>query len=109
MSTLRQFTTVMCIASFATLPGTSAIASADDDGFVAAMQIYRDGHYPNAYGRLAVLAEGGHAEAARIALPMVRNGPQLYGSDWPASTHQIERRSELASIRQPYFAPTGGD
>ena len=35
-------------------------------------------------------------EAARIALLMVRYGPELYGSHWSATTRQIERWQRLA-------------
>lgn len=109
MTPLRQLTKVLCIAGFATLAATSATAAPDDDQFVVAMQIYNDCHYPIAYARLSGLADSGHAEAARIALLMVRYGPQLYGSEWSASPRQIDNWIRLASIEQSYFVAAGGD
>ena len=99
MFTLRKIAVGLCIASFATMTATSATAATIDDDFDAAMQSYDDCHYSIAYDRLAVLADGGHAEAARIALLMVRYGPQLYGGQWSASTYQIENWTRLASSK----------
>jgi hypothetical protein len=99
MVTRRQLAAALRVASLATLIATSAVEAAEDDGFGAAMQNYDECHYSIAYDRLAVLADGGHAEAARIALLMVRYGPQLYGGQWSASPYQIEHWIRLASSK----------
>ena len=104
MFTLRQVAVGLCIAGLATLTATSATAAADDDGFGAAMQNYDDCHYAIAYDRLAVLADGGHAEAARIALLMVRYGPELYGDRWSASPYRIKHWMQLASSKPANIA-----
>jgi len=109
MNLLRKFARTLCVAGFALAAATSATAATDDERFIAAMQLYDDCHYSVAYGRLVELADGGHAEAARIALLMVRFGPQLYGSQWSASANQIERWIQLASRNQPAFVADGGD
>ena len=108
MSTLRQFTKALCFASFVTLAATSATAATDDNVFDAAMQAYDDCHFAIAYDRLTVLADGGHVEAARIALLMTRYGPQLYGNQWSASSYKIENWIRLASSKPANFIATGG-
>lgn len=109
MSKLSKLTQLLCIASVATLCATSALAAAEDDRFVEAMRLYHDGRYAASYGRLVELADRGDAEAARIALLMVRYGPQLYGSQWSASGFQIERWLSLATVRPPQLVADGGD
>lgn len=81
----------LCVASFAVLAAAPSAAADTDDAFVAAMRAYDAGRYAFAYGRLAALADAGHPEAARVALMMLRFGPRLYGSEWSASTGQIDR------------------
>lgn len=93
MFTLRQIAMSVWIASFATL----ATAAPEDDSFSTAMQDYDDCHYTVAFRTLAALADGGHPGAARIALLMVRFGPQLYGSQWAASPDQIDKWARVAS------------
>lgn len=109
MSLLRKFVRTLCIAGLAVAATTSAIAAGDDERFVAALQLYHDGHYSAAYGRLVALADGGHADAARIALLMVRFGPQLYDGQWSASASQIELWIALASRNPLHFVADGGD
>jgi hypothetical protein len=101
MKPKRKFAQTLCIALLAGLATTSATAAVDDEAFDAALELYHVGHYSSAYGRLAALADEGHAEAARIALLMFRYGPQLYGSAWSASPDQVERWSRLASVKPP--------
>ena len=108
MFTRRQVAVGLCIAGLATLTAASATTAADDGGFGAAMRNYDDCHYAVAYDRLAVLADGGHAEAARIALLMVRYGPQLYGDRWSVSPSRIEHWIRVASSK-PANVATAAD
>jgi hypothetical protein len=73
-----------------------ADASKSETAFTAAMTKYKQGQWPNAYGRFVALADHGHPEAARIALIMLRHGVKMYGSDWGASPTQIEQWTKLA-------------
>lgn len=66
--------------------------------FDAAIEAYRAGRYPVAYGQMVALAGEGHGEAARIALLMHRYGKRLYGSDWDATPDQIQRWLALATL-----------
>lgn len=76
----------------------ATIAPADFDYAVA---LYQKGRYAGAYGRFARLADAGNAEAAGIALFMVRNGKGLYGSEWTATNDQLGRWTALGKSVQP--------
>lgn len=52
--------------------------------------------YAQAYGRYADLADAGDPAAASMALAMVLHGPALFGSDWSATSAQLQRWSALA-------------
>ena len=52
--------------------------------------------YAEAYGRYADLADAGDPAAASMALAMVVHGPALFGSDWSATSGQLQRWSALA-------------
>jgi hypothetical protein len=52
--------------------------------------------YAEAYGRYADLADAGDPAAASMALAMVMHGPELFGSDWSATSAQLRRWSGLA-------------
>jgi hypothetical protein len=58
--------------------------------------LYADGRWSTAFGRFAALAEHGHPDAARIALLMVRYGPQLYHSAWSVTAGQLARWQQAA-------------
>lgn len=69
--------------------GTASLASSERARFEEAQQLYRIGRWSAAYGRFATLADRGNADAARMALQMLRHGPDLYGTDWSASASQV--------------------
>jgi hypothetical protein len=77
--------------------------------FNDAMEQYRDGRWAAAYGRFAWLADHGHAEAARIALLMLRHGVRLYGHEWAASQPQISQWMRLAVQRMEQLRSESGD
>ena len=58
---------------------------------------YERNSWQSAFASLAQLADGGHAEAARIALLMARNGQALYGQDFGVSRPRLATWTELAS------------
>ena len=97
----------LCVATLATLAAAPAVAA--DDTFVAAMRAYDEGRYAFAYGRLVALADAGNADAARVALLMLRFGPQLYGAQWSATPGQIDRWLASASMPQATLVAEGGD
>jgi hypothetical protein len=63
--------------------------AAQDARFREAMRLHKLGRWSAAYGRLAALADEGHAPSARVALAMLRNGPGVYGTDWTATPRQV--------------------
>lgn len=63
----------------------------------AANSDYERNSWQAAFGTLAQLADGGHAEAARIALLMVRYGPALYGQEFGVDRVRMASWGDLAS------------
>ena len=59
------------------------------------MEAFRCGRYASAYSRYAALADAGDVASAQIALVMLRNGPELFGSPWEATPGQQARWSAL--------------
>jgi hypothetical protein len=77
--------------------------------FSYAAQLYHEGRWSGAYGRFARLADAGDAEAARVALHMLRMGSTLYGTDWGASQPQIDQWTRLAGAPLPVLVSVSGD
>ena len=63
----------------------------DSEAFALAMADYQRQHYAAAYQALWRLADQGHGEAARIALPMAVHGPRLYGMQFAIGPVQRAR------------------
>lgn len=73
----------------ASLLSTSALAQGPADAALdSAQALYDKGDYDPAYQRFAELADGGHAEASRIAWLMNRHGLRLYGRSFAATPYQ---------------------
>lgn len=68
----------------------SCAAGAQNAEFDAALREYRAARWSAAYGRLIVLANNGHRDAARMALFMYQFGPTLYNTRWDASVEDVE-------------------
>ena len=64
-----------------------------------AVDAFRAGRFPEAYGRFIRLAELGDAEAARLALWMYQRGPTLFGREWDATPEQIASWTAQATRR----------
>jgi hypothetical protein len=80
-----------------------------DEAFDEALELYAQGRWSAAYGRLARLADEGHAEAAGIALLMLSNGPRLYGQPWSASPSQVDHWRALTRWRTDALMARAGD
>lgn len=65
-------------------------------GFEAAMRDYDAQRFGKAFDTLALLADSGHAEAARIALLMSAQGPRLYGRRFELHPQRRERWLDVA-------------
>jgi hypothetical protein len=66
--------------------------------FELAMSRYERCHWHQAYTLLAMLADEGHAQAARTALLMHAHGPTMYGLDFPAAAERRERWLAIAAM-----------
>lgn len=64
--------------------------------FEAAMRDYEAQRFGRAFDTLALLADSGHAEAARIALLMSAQGPRLYGRRFELHPQRRERWLDVA-------------
>lgn len=98
---------LLCANATAATPSIH-VASADA-AFSDALEQYKQGKWTAAYGRFAALADQGHAEAARIALLMLRHGAKLHGQDWGASQPQINQWMNLALQRMEELKSESGD
>lgn len=91
--------------------GTAPAEPVDERGFAEAVASYRAGRASEAYGRFHKLAQQGDADAARIALFMLRHGPILFGTYWDASTEDVQDFTRLAVTgaqrMPPEFVPVG--
>jgi hypothetical protein len=79
----------------------AASALAQETSFPDAVRSYRAGHWSAAYGQFRYLANGGNAEAARIALFMHGHGRLLYGSGWDATEEDLALWNRLSAFRAP--------
>ncbi len=67
--------------------------SASPEGLEDAMYQYDRGHYAEAFEVIAHVADGGDAEASRLAIDMWRFGPALYGIRFPVRMDQLQHWS----------------
>lgn len=61
-----------------------------------ALEKFRHGRFPEAYGRFVDLANAGHAPSARVALWMCQNGPNLFGSEWDCTPDEAAEWAALS-------------
>lgn len=106
---LKLFSVALAVGLICAALLPSAQADGVETSFSQAMAQCRQGHWSAAYGRFASLADQGDVEAARIALLMLRYGPQMYGVQWSASQPQIELWSQLASQPMDGLTSESGD
>jgi hypothetical protein len=77
--------------------------------FARAMREFKAGRRTAAFGMFTRLADDGDAEAARVALLMVRYGDALYGAGWGASQEQIDYWLAISRKPMPRFLAESGD
>jgi hypothetical protein len=71
-----------------------------------ALESFRQGRFPEAYGRFIDLANAGHPASARYALWMCEQGPSLFGKDWDCAPHEVEDWARLAGVAAPRTGET---
>lgn len=82
-------------------PATAAPTTQAERLHARAVQAFREGRFPEAYGRFVGLANAGHPASARYALWMCEQGPALFGSLWDCAPHEQEDWARLAVKPQP--------
>lgn len=66
-----------------------------DARYDAARDQYEIGHFQLAFAEFAALADGGHCEAARMALQMLRHGKSLYATEFHAPLERAQQWQRL--------------
>lgn len=104
----RWFAALACVLALGAAQARSP-GGGHEQQFQQAVQLYKEGRYSAAFGRFAMLANKGDADAAHIALFMNKFGPTLYGAWWDADPTDV---SDWASLirepggrMQPVFVP----
>jgi hypothetical protein len=95
----------------AAAPATAAVAAGApaDTMFADALELYRSSRWSAAYGRFLRLADSGNADAARIALLMLRHGHDLYGTEWAAAPSQVTAWERMVGAAQPLAVFVSGE
>ncbi len=70
-----------------------------------AVEAFRQGRFSEAYGRFVHLANAGHAPAARLALWMCEQGPELFDKDWDCGPEEVVDWASLARVPVPQIEP----
>lgn len=65
-----------------------------------ALESFRAGRFPEAYGRFIALAQIGHPASARYALWMCEHGLPLFGKNWDCSQEEVEDWARAARVAQ---------
>ena len=84
------------------LPAQAApAASHAERAHARALDSFRQGRFPEAYGRFVELADAGHGASARFALLMCEHGPALFGKDWDCGPEQVQDWARAAGVAAP--------
>ncbi len=63
-----------------------------------ALESFRAGRFPEAYGRFIALAQIGHPASARYALWMCEQGLPLFGKNWDCSQDEVADWADAARV-----------
>jgi hypothetical protein len=99
MHALARLAGAGALALGAALAVAQSAPTASDAPFERAMHDYEAQRFGKAFDALALLADGGHPEAARIALLMSAQGLRLYGRRF--ELHPLRRERWLDSATGP--------
>ncbi|WP_305751203.1 hypothetical protein [Leptothrix discophora] len=101
-------TFVSLVGALALLAGTLSAAAAQptyaERMHARALDSFRQGRFPEAYGRFVDLANTGHPASARYALWMCEQGPALFGKEWDCAPHEAEDWARAAGVVSPQVA-----
>ena len=100
---------LMALALISSVMPTSAQAmqatqaTHDERMHARALESFRQGRFPEAYGRFIDLANAGHPAAARYALWMCEHGLALFGKDWDCATQEAQDWARAAGVAPPHI------
>lgn len=100
----RQLACLTLMVSNGAVPVCAAPPSFAERMHARAVESFRQGRFPEAYGRFIDLANTGHPASARYALWMCEQGPALFGKDWDCAPHEAEEWARAAGVASPKFA-----
>jgi hypothetical protein len=89
------------MALTATSPSAAAPSTYAERMHHRALESFRQGRFPEAYGRFIDLANTGHPASARYALWMCEQGPALFGRDWDCAPHEVDDWALTAGVAVP--------
>lgn len=98
--TLNRMVRPLAVGALLAVGGVTA-AWADERAMDAALSDYETGHYQRAFDRVAVLADAGHCEAARLARDMARYGPRLFAHRFNVAAERLARWQAVPRCEAP--------
>jgi hypothetical protein len=98
-------TCALFLVTATAVAGLEAQTSMADKLHGHAVESFRQGRFPEAYGRFIALADAGHPASAKYALWMCEHGPALFGKDWDCAPHEIEEWARTARVAVPHIGP----
>lgn len=88
--TLNRMARPLAVGALLAVGGVTA-GWADERAMDAVLRDYETGHYQRAFDRVALLADAGHCEAARLARDMARHGPRLFAQRFNVAAERLAR------------------
>jgi hypothetical protein len=95
---LRRMALLPLVLVCSAAPAAAAPGTYAERMHARAVESFRQGRFPEAYGRFIDLANTGHPASARYALWMCEQGPALFGKDWDCAPHEVEEWARAAGV-----------
>jgi hypothetical protein len=101
---LRRMALLPLVLACSAAPAAAAPGTYAERMHARAVESFRQGRFPEAYGRFIDLANTGHPASARYALWMCEQGPALFGKDWDCAPHEAEDWARAAGVPRSQMA-----
>lgn len=101
---VRRFTLMALLLVWGAMPAGAATTTHAERMHARAVESFRLGRFPEAYGRFIDLANAGHPASARYALWMCEQGLALFGKDWDCAPHEVEDWARTGVMAPPRTA-----
>lgn len=98
---LRRMTLLPLLIVCSAAPAASAPGTYAERMHARAVESFRQGRFPEAYGRFIELANTGHPASAQYALWMCEQGPTLFGKDWDCAPYDAANWAIAAGVAAP--------